>query len=109
MRCRTRYAHPNHSRRPALQAETLGDVVLLDTASPTDPFRTSAQLWAVWFTLLVSVSGAALEFLGGGVTDVGRALGSVALIDLVLLALPGRAQARWLPLTPHFYGVSTLR
>lgn len=107
MRCRTCYAHPNYSR-PALQAETSGDVVLLDEVSPANFLRTSAQLWAVWFTLLVSVSGAALEFLGGGVTGVGRALGSVALVDLALLALPGRAQARWLPLTPYFYGVMLL-
>ena len=79
---------------------------MLGAASlPGEPPHASAQLWAVRFTLLVSVSGVALELLGGGVTVVGWALGLVALVDLALLALPRRAQARWLPLTPYFYGV----
>ena len=108
------HAHPNDSRQTTLQAETPGDAApenaapgdaaLLGAASSAGPARTSVQLWAVWFTLLVSVSGGALELLGGGVTAVGWALGLVALIDVVLLALPGREQARWLPLTPYFYG-----
>ena len=70
--------------------------------------RLSVRLWAVWFTLLVSVSGTGLELLGGGVTGVGWALSLVALVDLVLLTVPGRTQARWLPFTPYFYGVMLL-
>ena len=83
------HAHPNDSRQTTLQAETPGDAApenaapgdaaLLGAASSAGPARTSVQLWAVWFTLLVSVSGGALELLGGGVTAVGWALGLVAL------------------------------
>ncbi len=77
----------------------------LDAASPSArPPYSPVRLWAVWFTLLVSVSGVALELLGGGVTAVGLVLGAVAALDLFLLAAGRRAQARWLPLTPYVYG-----
>ena len=42
---------------------------------PPIPSRAALQLWAVGFTLVVSLSGVALELLGGSLTPVGMVLG----------------------------------
>lgn len=73
-----------------------------------DPLGSRVRLWAVWFTLVVSLSGAAAELIGGGLTPVGVALGLIAAFDVALLAAPARVRGRGLQFTPYFYGGALL-
>lgn len=75
---------------------------------PKNSLYPPVQLWAVWFTLLVSLSGAALELFGGVLTVMGKVLSLIALVDLLILVAPAPVQTRWLPLTPYLYGGTLL-
>lgn len=66
------------------------------------------QSWAVRLTLVVSLSGVALELLGGTFTLVGLVLSLVAAFDLALLVAPEHLRVRWLPLSSYVYGVALL-
>lgn len=66
------------------------------------------RLLAVWFTLIVSVSGVMLEFFSYAITLVSGVLGVVALFDLFVLSAPKRLQARLLAVTPFVHGAALL-